>query len=86
MSKLVDKERLARLAAALDQRAKAAVNAEHDRAVGVEEALQADIDAINNPTTGILAEAKKHVAEEIKKVNTANEARILTPLAFLPRF
>ena len=74
MSKLVDKERLARLAAALDQRAKAAVKAEHDRAVGVEEALQADIDAINNPTTGILAEAKKHVAEEIKKVNAANEA------------
>ena len=74
MSKLVDKERLARLATALDQRAKAAVKAEQDRAVGVEEALQADIDAINNPTTGILAEAKKHVAEEIKKVNAANEA------------
>ena len=73
MSKLVDKERLARLAAALDARAKAAVKAEEDRAAAVEEALQADIDAINNPATGILAEAKKHVAEEIKKVNATNE-------------
>ena len=73
MSKLVDKERLARLAAALDARAKAAVKAEEDRAAAVEEALQADIDAINNEETGILAEAKKHVAEEIKKVNATNE-------------
>ena len=74
MSKLVDKERLARLAAALDARAKAAVKAEEDRAVAVEEALQADIDAINNEQTGILAQAKAHVAEEIGKVNTANGA------------
>ena len=74
MSKLVDKERLAKLAAALDQRAKTAVQNEADRATAAEQALQTNIDAINNPTTGILAKAKEHVAAEIKKVNAANDA------------
>ena len=74
MSKLVDKERLARLAAALDQRAKAAVKAEEERAMAVEAELQADIDAINHAETGILAQAKAHVATEIEKVNGDNAA------------
>ena len=74
MSKLVDKERLARLAAALDQRAKDAVKAEEDRAKAVEADLQADIDAINHAETGILAQAKAHVATEIEKVNGDNAA------------
>ena len=74
MSKLVDKERLAKLAQALDARAKAAVAAEKERAEGVEAGLQASIDAINNESTGILAKAKEHVAQEIGKVNGANAA------------
>jgi chromosome segregation ATPase len=74
MSKLVDKERLAKLAQALDARAKAAVTAEKERAEGVEAGLQASIDAINNESTGILAKAKEHVAQEIGKVNGANAA------------
>ena len=74
MSKLVDKERLARLAAALDQRAKAAVKAEEERAMAVEAELQADIDAINHAENGILAQAKAHVAAEIEKVNGDNAA------------
>ena len=67
MSKLVDKERLAKLAQALDARMKAAVKAEKERAMGVEaninaQALQnkAAIEAINNENTGILAQAKNH--------------------------
>lgn len=43
MSKLVDKERLAKLAAALDARAKAAVKAEEERAKLAEAGLQTDI-------------------------------------------
>ena len=65
MSKLVDKEKLARLAKALDDRAKAAVQAEKDRAMGVESAQAArilkneqDIAAINNADTGILKQAQ----------------------------
>ena len=65
MSKLVDKEKLARLAKALDDRAKTAVQAEKDRAMGVESAQAAriqkneqDIAAINNADTGILKQAK----------------------------
>lgn len=45
MSKLVDKERLAKLAQALDARAKAAVKAEETRAMGVEAQLRTDVDA-----------------------------------------
>ena len=60
MSKLVDKERLAKLAAALDARAKAAVEAEAARAMAAEEALQGAIDLINDAEKGILAQAKAH--------------------------
>ena len=67
MSKLVDKEKLARLAKALDDRAKAAVQAEKERAMGVETAQAAriqkneqDIEAINNAETGILKQAKDY--------------------------
>ena len=67
MSKLVDKERLAKLAAALDARAKAAVKAEEERAMAAEQAVAANvatnaaaIAAINNEATGLLKQAKDH--------------------------
>ena len=67
MSKLVDKERLAKLAQALDARAKAAVAAEKERALAAEQAIEAKANAnaaaiatINNAETGILAQAKSH--------------------------
>ena len=67
MSKLVDKERLAKLAKALDDRAKAAVAAEKERALAAEQAIEAKadanaaaIEAINNEQTGILKQAKDH--------------------------
>lgn len=67
MSKLVDKERLAKLAQALDSRMKAAVKDEADRAKAAEEAVDAKaaanaaaIAAINNAETGILKQAKDH--------------------------
>ena len=83
MSKLVDKERLAKLAKALDERAKAAVAAEQERALAAEQAIEAKadanavaIEAINHAETGILAEAKKYAAEEDAKVaQAAEEAR-----------
>ena len=83
MSKLVDKERLAKLAKALDDRAKAAVAAEQERALAAEQAIEAKadanavaIEAINHAETGILAEAKKFAAEEDAKVaQAAQEAR-----------
>lgn len=74
MSKLVDKERLAKLAKALDQRAKAAVQAEKERAMAVEQAIEAKADgntaainAINHEETGILAQAKGYADTEIGK-------------------
>ena len=67
MSKLVDKERLAKLAQALDSRMKAAVKAEEDRAKLAEQAVDAKavanaeaIAAINNAETGILKQAKDY--------------------------
>lgn len=67
MSKLVDKERLAKLAKALDDRAKAAVAAEKERALAAEQAVEAKADAnaeaiaaINNAETGLLKQAKDH--------------------------
>ena len=83
MSKLVDKERLAKLAKALDDRAKAAVAAEKERALAAEQAIEAKadanaaaIEAINHAETGILAEAKKFATEEDAKVaQAAEEAR-----------
>ena len=67
MSKLVDKERLAKLAKALDDRAKAAVAAENERALAAEQAIEAkadanaaDIAAINNAETGLLKQAKDY--------------------------
>ena len=83
MSKLVDKERLAKLAKALDDRAKAAVAAEQERALAAEQAIEAKadanataIEAINHAETGILAQAKKFATEEDAKVaQAAEEAR-----------
>ena len=67
MSKLVDKERLAKLAQALDTRMKATVKDEADRAKAAEEAVDAKaaanaaaIAAINNAETGILKQAKDY--------------------------
>lgn len=64
MSKLVDKERLARLAAALDARMKVAVKKEEDRAMGVEADLLAAINAINNADSGLLKQAEALVEAE----------------------
>ena len=67
MSKLIDTEKLARLSKALDNRAKAMVEAERLRAEAAEQAIAANvelnkaaIDAINHAETGILAQAKAH--------------------------
>ena len=77
MSKLVDKERLAKLAQALDARMKAAVKAEEDRAKLAEQAVDAKavanaeaIAAINNAETGILKQAKDYadaIDEDLQK-------------------
>lgn len=71
MSKLVDKERLARLAKALDDRAKAAVAAlkqEVDAAQEVQDgrikANEDAIAAINHTETGILAQAKGYADQK----------------------
>ena len=72
MSKLVDRERLARLAAALDARMKAAVKAEEQRAMGVEAGLQAAIDAINHAETGILKQANAYTDEKIAEIDEIN--------------
>ena len=80
MSKLVDKERLARLASALDSRAKDAVEAEKRRALAAEASIEAKADAntqaiaaINNTTTGILAQSKAYADSKVTEVNSANE-------------
>ena len=81
MSKLVDKERLARLASALDTRAKDAVEAEKQRALAAETRIEGKADAntaaiaaINNTTTGILAQSKAYADSKVAQVNSANEA------------
>ena len=81
MSKLVDKERLARLASALDSRAKAAVEAEKQRALAAETRIEGKADAnaqaiaaINHETTGILAQSKAYADGKVAEVNTSNEA------------
>lgn len=81
MSKLVDKERLARLALALDSRAKAAVEVEKQRALAAETRIEGKADtnaaaiaAINNETTGILAKSKAYADGKVAEVNSANEA------------
>jgi hypothetical protein len=70
MSKLVDKKRLAKLAKALDDRAKAAVAAEKERAMAAEQAIEAKadvnkaaIDAINHAETGLLKQAENKAQE-----------------------
>ena len=81
MSKLVDKERLARLASALDSRAKAAVEEEKQRALAAETRIEGKADAnaaaiaaINNETTGILAQSKAYADSKVAEVNSSNEA------------
>ena len=88
MSKLVDKERLAKLAKALDARAKAAVAAEKERALAKENAIEAKADAnaaaiatINNEQTGLLKQAKdyadgKDAAINAKVAQTAYDAKM----------
>ena len=80
MSKLVDKERLARLASALDRRAKDAVEVEKQRAIAAENSIKAKADAnanaiadINHATTGILAKSKEYTNTKVADVNSANE-------------
>ena len=83
MSKLVDKERLAKLAKALDDRAKAAVKAEETRALAAEQAIEGKADAnataiaaINNAKNGLLAQAKAHVAEREGVLQNAINAKV----------
>jgi hypothetical protein len=83
MSKLVDKERLAKLAKALDQRSKAAVAAEKSRAMGVESGLdgritanEGKIAAIENADTGILAQAKAYADEQHLAMNKKIDAKV----------
>ena len=83
MSKLVDKERLAKLAQALDSRAKAAVAAEKERALAAEQAIEAKananaqaIEAMKHAETGILAEAKKFAGEEDAKLKQELQGEI----------
>ena len=80
MSKLVDKERLAKLAQALDTRAKAAVAEEAGRAQGAEATLDGKIgenktaiDKINNAQTGILSQAKAYTDTKVSEINGVNE-------------
>ena len=82
MSKLVDKERLAKLAAALDARAKAAVKKEEERAMAAEQAVDAKADAniaaiaaINNETTGLLKQAKDHAQGLVDGEKDAREEK-----------
>ena len=89
MSKLVDRERLAKLAKALDDRAKAAVKAEADRAAAAEQRIEGKADAnaeaiaaINNVETGILKQAKayadgKDAAIGAKVEQSAYDAKML---------
>ena len=83
MSKLVDKERLAKLAKALDERAKAAVAAEKERALAAEQAIEAKadanaqaIEAMKHAETGILAEAKKFAGGEDAKLKQELQGEI----------
>jgi hypothetical protein len=72
MSKLVDKERLAQLAKALDERMKAAVKAEKERAEVAEARIEGKADAnaqaiaaINNENTGLLKQAKDYADGQV---------------------
>lgn len=56
----------------------ALVNAEKERAMGVEGGLQTAIDAINNGTTGILAQAKAYTDELANGAVSANTAALAT--------
>ena len=83
MSKLVDKERLAKLAKSLDDRAKAAVAAEATRADAAEKAIDAKADqnaaaiaAINNEETGILKQAKDYADEKDGELNNKINAKV----------
>ena len=74
MSKLVDKERLAKLAKSLDARMKAAVAAEAERATGAEQALQTAINTINDAENGVLKQAEALVNAEKDRAMEAEGA------------
>ncbi len=81
MSKLVDKERLAKLAQALDNRAKVLVKTEEERALAAEQLLaskdnelQNAINAINNEDNGILAQAKEYIEEQLEQRDEENSS------------
>ena len=82
MSKLVDKERLAQLAKALDTRMKAAVAAEAETARAAEQAIDAKADAnaaaiaaINNQESGLLVQAAS--AADAKVLVETNRAKAI---------
>lgn len=85
MSKLVDKERLAKLAKALNDRMKAAVKAEETRALQAEARIEgkADqnktaIDAINNAENGILAQAKGYTDNAASELDRRIQTKVST--------
>lgn len=85
MSKLVDKERLAKLAKALNDRMKAAVKAEETRALQAEARIEgkADqnktaIDAINNAENGILAQAKGYTDSAASELDKRIQTKVST--------
>ena len=85
MSKLVDKERLAKLAKALDQRAKAAVKAEETRALQAEARIEGKADqnataiaAINNEENGILAQAKGYTDAAATELDKRIQTKVST--------
>ncbi len=62
------------------QKVQNALNAEIQRAEGIEAGLRTDVDAINNATTGILAQAKAHaeqkVGEAVNELDTMIDAAL----------
>ena len=87
MSKLVDKERLARLAKALDDRMKAAVEAEKSRAVGVETGLNTRVTALENKfegegsVTALIAQAKQEAIDAAAADATSKDETLHTTIS-----
>lgn len=85
MSKLVDKERLAKLAKALNDRMKAAVKAEEARALQAEGRIEGKADqnataiaAINNVENGILAQAKGYTDSAATELDKRIQTKVST--------
>lgn len=64
------------------QKVQNALNAEIQRAEGIESGLRTDIDAINNTTTGILAQANAHTEQKVGTAVSELDTMIDTALGF----